>query len=252
MIQHDTLERCYAWFDRFTGQFSSGDPLVAANLIAKAEHIKCVARNARAIAKALQLSSEQRALAEVLGLFHDVGRFPQLVEFGTFRDSISGDHAAASVQVLDAEELWRHFTEEEHDILAAAVQHHNKFALPAGLTGDTLLFCRLIRDADKLDGLKRTAEGHTFTLLGVDEEGAVSPAIREAILDCRCARYADIQTRQDTILAIVGHIYNINFPHAFAMIREEDYLPRIFARLPRNDDFAHLQETVQAFIDKQA
>lgn len=252
MIKQDNLERCYAWFDHFTGRFFSNDPLVAANLLAKAEHIRRVARTARAIAEALELREDRRNLAETLGLFHDVGRFPQLVNYGTFRDSISGDHAEASVQVLDAEDIWRHFTAEEREILTPAVLHHNKLALPEGLTGDILLFCQLIRDADKLDGLKRAAEGHTFTLLNVDEHGAASPAVREAIFDCRCVRHADIATQQDIILAIVGHIYNINFPYSFSTIRNEQYVERIFARLPRNEDFAKMQETARAFLDEQA
>jgi len=251
MIKQDNLERCYAWFDGFTGQFSSDNPLVAANLLAKTEHIRCVAKNARAIAETLGLPEDRCALAEALGLFHDVGRFPQLVRYGTFRDSISGDHAEAGVQVLDAEEVWRYFTSEEREILTPAVLHHNKFDLPEGLTGDILLFCKLIRDADKLDGLKRTAEGHTFTLLNVGEDDAVSPAVMEAILDCRCVRHADINTQQDIILAIIAQLFDVNFPCTFATIRKEQYLERIFTRLPRNDDFSTMQESVQAFLAKQ-
>jgi len=252
MFQNKTIKLCYAWLDRYTGQFSSDDPLVAANLQSKMEHARLVAANARAIADSLEMSGDRRALAEVLGLFHDLGRFPQLDSHATFRDGASFDHAAMSVQVLDEEGMWRQFTEREREILSTAIRHHNKLAIPEECAGEILLYCRLIRDADKLDALKKAAEGHTFTLLKLDGGNAASPAIIEAILGRRGVRYTDIQTHSDIILAIVGHLYNVHFPFTFATIRREHYLERIFARLPRNDDFARMQETVQAFLDRQA
>lgn len=249
-MRQDDRQQYYAWFDRYTGQFSSDDPLVAANLQAKAEHTKSVARTARAIADSLQMSDDQRALAEVLGLFHDLGRFPQLECHGTFRDAASFDHAAMSVRVLDEEDVWRHFTDRERVILTTAIRHHNKFAIPEACTGEVLLFCKLIRDADKLDGLRRAAEGHTFTLLMLDGDD-VSPAVMKAILNHRCVRYTDIETQPDIIVAIVAQVYNVSFPYTLATIREEHYIDRIFARLPQNAEFARMQEMVQAFIDKR-
>jgi len=245
------LERHHTWFTQYTGRFASDDPLVAANLQSKIEHTMRVVVNARAIAEALDMSDEQRVLAEVLGLFHDLGRFPQLENHATFRDGASFDHAAMSVRVLDEEDRWRHFTEREHAILATAIRNHNKLAIPEECTGDELFYSRLIRDADKLDAMKKAAEGHFFTLLNLDEDGGVSPSIREAILNRRCAHYTDIQSHPDIILSIVAQIYDVNFPCAFAKIRVERYLERTFARLPQNDDFACMQETVQTYLDRQ-
>jgi predicted hydrolase (HD superfamily) len=221
-----------------------------ANLQSKIAHTRQVVRNARAIAESLELNDEQRILAELLGLFHDLGRFPQLERHGTFRDGASFDHAAMSVRVLDEEDIWRHFTDREREILAAAIHHHNKFAIPEECTGEVLFYSQLIRDADKLDAFKKAAEGHHFVLLKLDGGSAVSPAIVEAILAGCCARYADIQKQLDIILAIVAQIYNVNFPYTFAAIRQEHYLERIFAHLPQNEDFTRMQETVQAFLDK--
>ncbi|MHB0938171.1 MAG: HD domain-containing protein [Armatimonadota bacterium] len=252
MIQLETLERCHAWFDRFTGQFSSDEPLVAANLQGKFDHTHCVVRNARALAAALGRNEEGCAFAEILGLFHDVGRFPQLENHATFRDGSSFDHAAMSVQVLEEEGVSQFFSEREWEILSTAIRHHNKYAISEECTGEALFYSRLLRDADKLDALKKAAAGHLFTLLNLDGTGAVSPAVMEAILAGRCARYTDIQTQPDIILAIVALVYDINFPRTFAIVREERYLQRIFERLPQNEEFAKMREAAQAFLDRQA
>ena len=251
MIQHETLAQCHAWFDRFTGQHASDDPLVAANLQGKMDHTRCVARNARALAEALGRGEEGCAFAEILGLFHDVGRFPQLETHATFRDGSSFDHAAMSVQVLEAEGVPRFFREREWAILSTAIRNHNKFAIPEECAGEALFYSRLIRDADKLDALKKAASGHLFTLLNLDGSDAVSPAVREAILAGHCARYAEINTQPDIILAIVAFVYDFNFPPTFAIVREERYLGRIFERLPQSEEFAVMREAAQGFLDGQ-
>lgn len=252
MIQHDTLEQCHAWFDRFAGQCSSDDPVVAANLQGKMDHTRCVARNARALAAALGRDEEGCAFAEILGLFHDVGRFPQLENHGTFRDGSSFDHAAMSVQVLEEEGVSRLFSEREWTILSTAIRNHNKYAIPEECTGEALFFSQLIRDADKLDGLNKAAGGHLFTLLNLDGNGGVSPAVKEALLAGRCARYAEIKTQPDIILAIAAFVYDLNFPRTFEIVRKERYLERIFERLPQTAEFAEMREAAQAYLDIQA
>jgi len=250
-MRQEDLRQLHAWFDRFTRQCSSDDPMVAANLQGKFDHTHCVVRNARALAAALGCDEEGCAFAEILGLFHDVGRFPQLETHATFRDGSSFDHAAMSVQVLEEEGVRAYFSEHDWEIVATAIRNHNKYAIPEECTGDVLFYSRLLRDADKLDALKKAAAGHLFTLLNLDGTGAVSPAVMEAILAGRCARYAEIRTQPDIILAIVAHVYDINFPCTFAIVRDERYLERIFARLPQNEDFARMQEAAQAYLNQQ-
>lgn len=246
------LQLLHTWFTQYTSRFASGEPLVAANLQSKIDHTGCVVVNARVLAEALQLDDEQRTLAEVLGLFHDLGRFPQLEGHATFRDGASFDHAARSVQVLDEEGMWQHFTEREHEIISTAIGNHNKYAIPVDCAGDELFFSRLLRDADKLDAFKKAAKGHLFTLLNLANNGIASPAIREAILAGRCALYTDIKTQPDIMLSIVAQAYDINFPCTRAIIRKERFIERIFAHLPQSEHFATMQEAVQAYLNRQA
>jgi len=262
-MQQTDLEHLYAWFREYTSRFTSDNSRTRTNLDLKTGHTLRVANNCRAIAESLHLTKEQCVLAEVLGLFHDVGRFPQFMQYGTFRDGISRSHAEMSVEALDADDVWRDFTDDERQLLTTAILNHNQFTIPADCTGDTLLFSQLIRDADKLDNLEMRAEGssqrYTITLnaqgtgdeVQFQEMETVSPKVREAILQHRCVLFADVQTAADLALIIIGTIFDLNFSYSFRQLHETDCVERIFSWLPQNDSFREMREAAEGFIEER-
>ena len=102
-----------------------------------------------------------------LGLLHDIGRFEQLTQYGTFIDRDSVDHAELGADILFSDGLIESFpdaytmavtVEDPHTgngdrmaIAEAAVRLHNKLALPDSLDAETMLYCKILRDADKVD-----------------------------------------------------------------------------------------------------
>ena len=63
----------------------------------KVKHILRVAEVSKIIATKLNLTENQIRLAELIGLFHDIGRFEQVRLYDTFSDKDSGlDHASYS------------------------------------------------------------------------------------------------------------------------------------------------------------
>ena len=95
----------------------------------KMTHILKVAEVSRLIASNLNLTEEQINLAELIGIFHDIGRFEQVRLYDTFSDKDSGlDHAAYSVKVLYEDGLIKRFldTTKYDDIIKQAVYNHNK------------------------------------------------------------------------------------------------------------------------------
>ena len=65
----------------------------------KKEHIERVVLLSKMIAQDLNLNDEQILLAEVIGYFHDIGRFKQVEEYDTFNDKISVNHAEYSLRI---------------------------------------------------------------------------------------------------------------------------------------------------------
>ena len=137
-------------FKNYVANYNPEHPRVAL----KISHILRVAENCRVIAESLNLSEEEIKLAELIGIFHDLGRFEQVIIADTFSDRDSKiNHAEQSVKVLFEEGLIRRFIEEEtyDNVIRKAVYNHNRAGIEDGLTEKELLFAKIIRDADKLD-----------------------------------------------------------------------------------------------------
>ena len=118
----------------------------------KIDHIKRVAIMSRKLAQNLHLSDEQVKLAELIGLFHDIGRFKQAELYNTFNDRISVNHAELSIKVLFDENLINNFNVEEKykKIIRLAVLNHNKNKIDDNLNEEEMLFAKIIRDSDQI------------------------------------------------------------------------------------------------------
>ena len=137
-------------FKNYVANYNPEHPRVAL----KISHILRVAENCKVIAESLKLSEEEIKLAELLGIFHDLGRFEQVRIADTFSDRDSKiNHAEQSVKVLFEDGLIRKFIEDDKydDLIKKAVYNHNRADIETGLTEKELLFAKIIRDADKLD-----------------------------------------------------------------------------------------------------
>ena len=136
-------------FNKYVQNFDVADDKIKL----KKEHIERVAILSKMIAQDLNLNDEQILLAEVIGYFHDIGRFKQVEEYDTFNDKVSINHAEYSIKVLFEDKLIEKFDIEEKyfDIIKKAVLNHNKDNIEEGLTDKEMLFAKIIRDADKLD-----------------------------------------------------------------------------------------------------
>jgi len=150
-MNQDHLSFCRNWFEDYANGFHSEDWDIQESIELKIGHTFRVCENITQIAGSLDLSCKDLSLAEVIALFHDVGRFEQLRLHRTFSDSTSVDHAALGLSLLDGSAVLQGLTKRERHILRRAIWHHNKYKIAEGEGSDIILFSRLIRDADKLD-----------------------------------------------------------------------------------------------------
>ena len=120
----------------------------------KYEHSFRVMENSRKIAESLNLNKEDIALATLIGLLHDIARFEQWKKYRVYNDKFSFDHGDKGAEFLEQNNFIRNFIlEDKYDnIIKLAIKNHNKFKIDESITDEkTLLHCKIIRDADKLD-----------------------------------------------------------------------------------------------------
>ena len=116
----------------------------------KIVHTYGVAAQSTAIAERMRLSAEDRELAQIIALLHDIGRFEQLRQFDSFGPETM-DHASYGVELLfGTSRMIRKFVPEDKwdEVIRVAIAKHSDFALEGISDERKLMHARIIRDAD--------------------------------------------------------------------------------------------------------
>ena len=232
------------WFDRYVGSFGTEGRLPPL-LELKRDHSRRVAGLARTLAAA---SGGDGNEAEAVGLLHDVGRFPQYRDYGTFYDALSVDHGELGRTVV-AEALARgelDLAPALQEPLMTALRHHNDLALPEGLTGKTAYLAALIRDADKVDVFRVVREwfesGRAGELLPrLEPEGRLSEDLLAEEVRRGRLTHRHVRTHSDFLFLQLTWIDDINFTATLRLLLERGNLDWIAARLPAEGRPAALQ-----------
>lgn len=230
MIDIDNAKKEFMNYVEQYGNVESG------RISLKVRHILRVVENSKFIAKELDLNEEQVSLAELIGLFHDIGRFEQVRIYDTFSDKDTGiDHAAYSLKVLYEDGLIRKFiaTNKYDDIIKKAVFNHNKPVIDKSVDGDALLFSKIIRDADKLDIYKAINQEEMKDIFWYKEFDNIkmSDELMKKFEKEKLIDYKDIKNNADQIYAFYGYVLDFNFPSCFKIIKDNQYLEKFFVRI---------------------
>lgn len=221
-------------FERFLNEYDREDEKVKLKIVHTYGVVECVDR----ICQKMKLCKEDRDIARVIALLHDIGRFEQLKRFDSFMPDTM-DHAAYGVKLLFGEErMIRRFVKSDawDEIIKVSIARHSDYKLE-GIEDEKILFhARLIRDADKLDNCRVKLEESVEVMLGADENkvGAteISPRIWEYCLKKEAVLSRDRITLVDYWVSYVAYFFDINFPETLAIIQEEGYVDKIIHRIP--------------------
>lgn len=259
MITED-LDRIRVWFDAYVRTFAGPGEALAPPMLLKAEHSERVAWDARDLARDLGWSRREVNLAEAAGLLHDIGRFSQFLEFGTFHDAVSIDHGLRGREVLDKSLITSSLVPSERDCLTDAVRYHNAKALPDHLDGNTLPLARLIRDADKLDVFRvvlESVERDGFKELPrmlpkVRLGGPLSPSVIDDVRTNRFCSIDNVESLGDFLLMQLAWVYDVNFEPTFRRILDRGIISRIARNLAEDQPAVmDIVEEAKLFVTKR-
>ncbi|MBQ7477425.1 MAG: HD domain-containing protein [Selenomonadaceae bacterium] len=239
----DLLKEMHTWMANYMKSFYTEDEEVQNGICLKELHTGYVTAHSRELAAHLGLDGHHRQLAEIVGLFHDVGRFRQYTLYKTFNDSRSEDHADLGLKVLDELPFMKKLTAEDEAVVRFAIGNHNKKEIAPTEDKWKLLMAKIIRDADKLDIYRvlrpyltgKGAEGAP-NFIKVDAAQEISPDFMEIFVAGGQADYHQIRTHGDRKLVRLLWVYDINFSWTLQRVVEAGYVDDIIASLePRND-----------------
>lgn len=218
------LENAKKVFQKYVNNFDLNDPFIQIKQV----HSYRVTEIAKELASRMLLSEKEIELATLIRLLHDIGRFYQIEKTKGFDDN-KLDHADYGVMYLFEKGHIREFIEDDQydEIIKKAVLYHSKFALPDNLTKQEELFCKLIRDADKIDILKVYVDNFDYHWRASD----VSDKVKEDFYHQKPISRVDRKTESDAIVLVFGFLNDINFKESFDLLQEtenfENYLTKI-------------------------
>lgn len=191
----------------------------------KYEHTLRVKDNCKKIAKSLNLSLEDTNLLVLIGYLHDIGRFLQMKKYNSIVDSKTIDHADLGVDILFKDNLIRKFIDDNKydNIIYKAVKYHNKMNLNYELTAKEKLFCKAIRDADKLDIFYVATYDNNikdFYILPYVEGAKLNSKVKEDFDSHRLVDLKNRKTAIDKLANILAFIYDLNLDASKKTITE--------------------------------
>ncbi len=247
----------YHWFKNFVQGFYKGkDEHDKWVIKLKYDHTLRVSKEIVDIGRELNLNTEQLFLAKTIGLFHDVGRFPQYEKYHTFRDAKSENHALLSVKTLIEKGILDKLSKNIKNVILKAIEYHNIRILPIGLDPEIDFYSRLIRDADKLDVLNVFVELYdnpsklTSTIeLDLPDCNEVSEKIIEDILANQISNLTYMKCKHDMKLMLLSWTFDINFAPSLKRIKERRYIEKIISHLPPSPKLEEVKKHLLSYVD---
>jgi hypothetical protein len=259
-MEQDQLNKLKTWFDEYVAGFYGEDRYINANLKLKQDHTRRTCDETLWLATQLGFNPGQKRIAEVIAIFHDIGRFQQFVRYRTYNDTRSVDHCRLGLQIIHEAGVLEPFEQEERQIIEAAIEHHGALELPDNLDGRTLLFAKLIRDADKIDVMyvvtdyygkyAENPQDFLFELEFPDTDEYSSEVLSD-VLNGRRTNYNKLRTLNDMKLLQLGWVYDVNFAAALKRIRQRGLLEKLAGFLPDTEDIKKVCEHVLAYVENR-
>lgn len=225
-------------FDDYAARYNIHDGRVAL----KITHTDAVVSVMEQLCTMRNLPEHTKNMAMLCALFHDIGRFEQLKQYGTFLDYKSIDHAELSCRVLQENNILSALCEADRENILTAISNHNKLHISEAVLSDRytldgeerLTLCRLIRDADKCDIFRVFATDDMVDVVGASEEQiakeTISPLALSAIRNHCCVNKNLRQTYLDHWVNFLGFVFDINYPESIRIIKSQGYYRMPFDR----------------------
>jgi len=252
----ETLARLTQRFRAYVDRFRTNGVLHPMHQL-KLEHTLRVAADARAIAAGMRWPDEEACLAESIGLFHDIARFPQFQQYRSFSDPLTVDHGDLGVQTLETEGLIEEVDAEPKALILHSVQYHNKRELPRILTAHEEKHLRLIRDADRLDifficwdSIKTGhIHDHPEIIMNIDFNGPPANDVLDQFERGESIDYRCMKSMADRFVLQLSWMHDLSYDSSKRLVRERGIIEKFIAVLPvKTDRLMNCFEKTVAFL----
>ena len=248
------IKQVRSWFDNYVNMFAFDGKLPALSEIKRA-HSYEVEDVGRRLTAEMNWDNDSALLGTAASLLHDVGRFSQFRDFNTLYDSSSVDHGERGYEELRSYFPKELADQEGFEAITESVRWHNKKKLPEDIAGLYLPFCRLVRDADKIDVFRLVQNnidmGKVEELLPRQNIGAAlsEPFLKE-VEENGYSSYKEVHSLADFLLLQLTWLLDINYAASMKMISELGVVDKMIKQLPLNKRASEVLDSLLDRIEK--
>ena len=249
------LKNIFDWFENYAAEHMENCPEDRKFMLGlKLEHSRKVAMVSRCLAEEIGWEPTDINAAEALGILHDVGRFSQFAEYGTFNDSQSINHGERGWQITNDSGILEPADDIYRQAILDGILYHNRREIPPGLTKFSLKFVKLIRDADKLDiyrvisdTVKNDSLGKRLkAVMHLSPEGPVSDGAVDDILSRKTVSNENLSSLGDFYLMLLSWIYDINYRESVKWMHRSKIYEILEPLIPQSERASYAFATVSA------
>ncbi len=216
----------------------------------KYNHSKNVATIASHIGEFVLPNKTSQRILYIAALYHDIGRYQQFIQYKTFKDKDSVNHASLGVQIIKDEQLFEGLQEQVTQQLFDVIENHNKKTVLQSLPPATIDICNVVRDADKIDILRLLSAHYQTGIydktlsLGLPDVPTFNESILKDILNAKHTDFSQMNSLNDFKLLNLSWVYDINYAISHVLIFESKVLKKIYqsitAKSPDIDTAYHM------------
>ena len=259
-MTHEEFEHIRTWFHDYVDLFSNGNEQSVHMIQMKLKHSRNVAENCRTLAEELQWPEQEVIAAEALGLLHDIGRFSQYAEYGTFVDFISLDHGKRGYEVISGSPVLSFIDSRFHQRILDGIRYHSCRDIPEGIPEENMPLLKIVRDADKLDILHLIDNSiknnnhieHLNMALHLSSDGPINQKAIDEILNRNVVSHKNIKSRMDFHLMQLSWVFDINYNVTYKRILDSQIYDSIINKLSVYKEIHTAIECVLSYLKTRA
>lgn len=222
-------------------------------------HTFKVLDNAKNIAAQEGFDVQLTHICALASLYHDIARFDQYLQFGTFKDSQSRNHGLWAVTIIRQLGLLQDEPPQIRQMVLTAISVHNRLEVPTIIIGKALLASNTLRDADKLD-IVRVMDEHLSgpgpynptVVLGLpDDLHLHSKKTIACALNHEPGTYADLCSVNDFRLLLGTWLFAMNFDSSREMLKHGCHARNVVRALPDNHVYGAARQELLTRLETQ-
>lgn len=257
MISEELLKECRLAFEEYFQSLTIDSPAYQHEFEEIRAHSLRVVDNSLILSKVVLQTEDERRIATVNALFHDLGK-ASLISKNIEALVIQRDHATVSVKIIQQMEFYQTLSADIQLVILKSVENHNKLKLPKLDSEQQTLFARLLRDADKLDiydsayrFFKERYGIQPVITVDLNKSAEVSEKIIKSLLAGKTAAVEDMRTMNDYKLLLLSMAYDLNFKYTFRIMSEKQYIQKIYETLPKRDQIIDVFRGLKLFVENK-